>query len=337
LGVIELKKIFLIITASLLFYSCEQKQTIQEYQPPYKVVEGNTIPQFDGNFAYDMIKKQVDFGPRNPGSIGHSLTKKFLVDELNKYTGQVIEQSFEYPGYNEKLSLTNIIGRINPTNKNRIFFCAHWDSRPRAEKDKNESNRTKPIPGANDGASGVGILIELAKIIKENKIDYGVDIIFFDGEDYGEEHDLNNYCLGAKYFAVNKIENFNPHFGILLDLVGDIEAKFYKEGTSLQYARDIVDLVWNLAEKINASRFSVFESSPVYDDHIPLNQAGIKTINIIDSDLIGADTGNERRNYWHTQNDDMKNIGVETLSEVGAVLTKLVYSLQFRNDTSNSK
>jgi hypothetical protein len=330
-----LKNIFFVVIAALFFYSCEQKQTVQEYQPPYKMVDGNTTPPFDGNFAYKMIEKQVSFGPRNPGSIGHSIAKNFLVEELNKYTDQVIEQNFNYPGYNnEKLSLTNIIGRINPKSTNRIFFCAHWDSRPRAEKDKVESNRSRPIPGANDGASGVGILLELAQIIKANKIDYGVDIIFFDGEDYGEEHDLNNYCLGAKYFAVNKPENFNPQFGVLLDLVGDIEAKFYKEGTSLQYARDIVDLVWNLAEKMNASRFSIFESSPVYDDHIPLNQAGIKTINIIDSDLIGADTGNERRNYWHTQKDDMSNIGIETLAEVGNVLTKLVYSLQFRQTVS---
>jgi glutaminyl-peptide cyclotransferase len=328
-----LKKIFLFMALSLIFYSCDQKPIVQEYLPPFKIVEQNNVPKFDGNYAYEMIEKQVSFGPRNPGSLAHSLTKKFLVEELNKYTDVVIEQSFEYTGYNnEKLPLTNIIGRFNPQNSNRIFFCAHWDSRPRAEKDDDESKRNYPIPGANDGASGVGILLELARVIKENKIPYGIDIIFFDGEDYGEEHDLNNYCLGAKYFSVNKPENFNPHFGILLDLVGDIEAKFYKEGSSLQYARDIVDLVWNLAEKLNASHFSVFESSPVYDDHIPLNQAGIKTINIIDSDLIGANTGNERRNYWHTHKDDMRNIGIETLTEVGSLLTKLIYSLQFRSD-----
>lgn len=320
---------------TLLGIGCDEKAPIEEFKAPFKIVEKNELPKFNEDTAYFYIDRQVKFGPRNPGSLGHSLTKDYLVAELKKYAAVVLEQSFQYPGYNgEKLNLTNIIGRFNPQSTNRIFFCAHWDTRPRAEKDLSESKQHLPILGANDGGSGVGILLELARILKSNHIDYGIDIIFFDGEDYGEEHDLNNYCLGAKYFAINKIDNFNPHFGILLDLVGDIDAKFYKEGASVQYARDIVELVWNLAAKDNLSRFSVFESSPVYDDHIPLNQAGIKTINIIDADLIGANTGIERRNYWHTHKDDMRNIGLETLKEVGSLLVRLVYSLEFSNKSS---
>jgi len=326
------KKFFIICVMTLLGIGCDEKAPIEEFKAPFKIVGKNELPKFNEDTAYFYIDRQVKFGPRNPGSLGHSLTKDYLVAELKKYAEVVLEQNFQYPGYNgEKLNLTNIIGRFNPQSSNRIFFCAHWDTRPRAEKDLNESKQHLPILGANDGGSGVGILLELARILKSNQINYGIDIIFFDGEDYGEEHDLNNYCLGAKYFAINKIDNFDPHFGILLDLVGDLDAKFYKEGASVQYARDIVELVWNLAAKDNLSRFSVFESSPVYDDHIPLNQAGIKTINIIDADLIGANTGVERRNYWHTHKDDMRNIGVETLKEVGSLLVKLIYSLEFSN------
>ncbi len=327
-----MKKILLLLFFAILFHSCKQKEEPEKKSSPsFKILDNITAPVFSGSNAYALIEKQLKFGPRNPNSSGRTAAKYFLVQEFKKYADEVIEQDFSYTGYEgEVLSLKNIIARFNPTAKERIFISAHWDCRPRAEHDKDINKQTLPIPGANDGASGTAIILELSRLLYQNKINYGIDLILFDGEDYGKENDLNNFCLGSKYFAGNHIENFEPQFGILLDLVGDKEATFYKEGYSTNYAKDVVDLVWGIAAKINADRFSNFTGHAIYDDHIPLNQAGIKTIDIIDAELVGANTQNERRNYWHTQKDNISNIGLETLQQVGNVLTQLIYSLSFK-------
>ncbi len=169
----------------------------------------------------------------------------------------------------------------------------------------------------------------MQKLLKKNKIDYGVDIVLFDGEDYGKEGDLMNYSLGAKYFAQNRPEYIKPFFAILLDMVGDKEAQFKKEPNSIQFAPDIVELLWNLANKLNLKTFSNEVSNPIYDDHIPLGEIGFKIVDIIDADLIGADSPNPRRNYWHTQKDTIDNISKDTLKEVGQLITHLIYSLEF--------
>ena len=322
--------IFLVIV-SLAITSCREETKV-ETKPTYTMLEKTTVPQFDADNAYKMTAEQVSFGSRNPGSEAHTKAKQFFERELRQYADEVVLQNFNYTGYeNEKLELTNIIAKFNTKSPNRIFICAHWDSRPRSDQDKNESKKDLPIPGANDGASGAGILLELAKILKQNKVDYGIDLILFDGEDYGKESDLGNYCLGSKYFAANIPENYKPVFGILLDLVGDKEAFFRKEGNSMQVLPEVVNMVWNIAEKINANTFINADGHAIYDDHVPLNQAGLSTIDIIDADLIGANTGTERRDYWHTQKDTMDNIGKETLRQVGQVLTNLIYSLKINN------
>jgi hypothetical protein len=276
-----------------------------------------------------MTKAQVDFGPRNPGSSGHSLALSFLQNELNKYADEIELQPFTYPGYDEELHLTNIIAKFNPGNKNRIMICAHWDTRPRSEHSRDSTKRNLPILGANDGASGCGIILELAKVLSRNKVNIGVDLVLFDGEDYGKENDLDNYCLGSKYYSINIPGGIYPRFAVLLDMVGDREAVFMKEAGSVQYAPDIVDLVWNIAQQVNASAFIQKQGEGIYDDHIPLNQAGIKTIDIIDEELVGADTPDERRNYWHTDKDTMENISPGTLQQVGDVLVYLLYTIHF--------
>jgi hypothetical protein len=320
--------ILFIALAAVVLSSCREEQKV-ETKPTYILLEKANTPKFDAENAYRMVAKQVEFGPRNPGSEASVKTKQFFETELKKYADEVILQNFSYTGYdNEKLQLTNVIAKFNPKAQNRIFICAHWDSRPRADQDKNDKNKELPIPGANDGASGCGVLLELARIMKQQKVDYGVDLILFDGEDYGKEGDLNNYCLGSKYFAANIPDGYKPSFGILLDLVGDKDAFFRKEGNSLQVLPEVVNMVWNIADKLNAKTFIDAEGHAIYDDHIPLNQAGISTIDIIDSDLVGANTSDERRKYWHTQKDDMDNISKETLQQVGNVLTNLIYSLK---------
>ena len=197
--------------------------------------------------------------------------------------------------------------------------------------DKEQANRNKPILGANDGGSGVGILLEIAKLLKQNKIHYGIDIVLFDGEDYGKSNDLESYSLGAKYFSSNISRDYKPAFAVLLDMVGDKDADFPIEGNSKRYAPEIVNMIWNLAEQKQADKFISREDEPIYDDHISLNEAGILTADIIDLELIGANTKIERRNYWHTQMDTMENIGRDTLKQVGEVLVKLIWSLKFNN------
>lgn len=316
------------ILAALLTAGCEKKEEPLN-RPEYTIKTPAAVATFDADNAYRQIEKQVSFGPRNPGSQGHAAALEYLAGEMRKYADTVELQSFTLPGYNEQLNLTNVIARFNPKAKNRIFLCAHWDTRPRAEEDKDAAKRKLPIPGANDGGSGTGILLEIARILKSNHLKYGVDLILFDGEDYGEQSDLDNFCLGAKYFASTLPNEYRPSFGILLDLVGDKEAQFRKEGHSMLYAPDVTNMVWQIAANIGASAFIDAQGAPIYDDHVPLNQAGLKTIDIIDIDLVGARTPNPRRNYWHSQNDNMDNIGRETLRQVGSVLVQLLYSLNF--------
>ncbi|MFO7445798.1 MAG: M28 family peptidase [Ignavibacteriaceae bacterium] len=320
--------LFILLIIPFLFYSCGKTDTETAQKPLYELKPGNSVPLFNSENAYQYIEKQVSFGPRNPGSPGHRQGLFYLRNELTKYAGEVILQSFTYPGYNETLELTNIIAKFNPDAKNRIMLSAHWDTRPRAEEAEDTSKQKLPIPGANDGGSGVGVLLEIARLLKENNLSYGVDIVLFDGEDYGYRNDLSNFCIGSKYFAAN-LNNYKPVFGILLDMVGDKEAFFPREGQSRKYAPDIVNMIWNLASQSGADLFVNREAGEIYDDHVPLNQAGIRTIDIIDLELIGADTSNKRRNYWHTDKDNMENISAETLQQVGNVLTKLIYSLHF--------
>jgi glutaminyl-peptide cyclotransferase len=330
-----MKQIFiLLIILMTIFYSCSKEKQVKIEQP-YSLELNKNIPSFNEENAFRYIQEQLAFGPRNPNSTGHQKALLFLESELRKYTNDVILQNFQYTGYNEEqLELTNLIAKFNKDAGNRIIICAHWDTRPRADQEKDPKLKMKPILGANDGASGVGVILELARLLKENPVNYGIDLILFDGEDYGVESDLDNYFLGSKYFSATLPTDYKPLFGILLDMVGDKEAVFLKEGHSLQSAPDIVDMVWNIAQNLNTTIFSAQEGSIIEDDHVPLNQAGIKTIDIIDQGLIGTNTADERRNYWHTTKDNLNNISKETLKQTGDVLTNLIYSLKFNKEKS---
>lgn len=322
--------IFFIILST--FISSCSKEKEQPYVPLYEIKPNAEIPEFDQDFAYEQIEKQVSFGPRNPGSKGHMAALNYIQSELSKYTDDVVLQQFSYQGYgNETLQLTNIIAKFNPQNIHRIIICAHWDTRPRAEEDKDINLQNKPILGANDGGSGVGIILELARLLKSNQITYGIDLILFDGEDYGKPNDLENYSLGAKYFAANLPQDYQPVFAVLLDMVGDKDAIFPLEGNSRSYAPEVQSIIWSLANQIGAYKFINKKEEAIYDDHIALNESGIQTVDIIDLELIGANTQIERRNYWHTQNDTMKNIGKNTLKQVGNVIAKLIWSIRFNN------
>ncbi len=323
--------IFILALLMFVFSSCEKK-TVNESKPLYELQKSGSIPKFDSDNAYNQIKAQVDFGPRNPGSEGHKKTLYYIQNELKRYADEVSLQSFVYPGYDgAKLELTNIIARFNPQSRHRIIFCAHWDTRPRAEHAVDPKKRNQPILGANDGASGCGVLLEIARMLKSKRVNFGIDLVFFDGEDYGKENDLNNFCLGSKYFAANYPFKINPAFTVLLDLVGDKQATFAEEAYSLQYAPNVVNMIWGIAARQNSSVFSQTEGPAIYDDHIPLNQGGLTAVDIIDADLVGAHSAIKRRNYWHSEHDTMDNIGKPTLQQLGDVLTELIYSLKFNS------
>lgn len=291
--------------------------------------KGRNVPSFYADSAYHFVEKQVSFGPRNPGSQGHRQTGAWLIDKLTGYAGErgVFAQRFSHAGYEgDTLHLTNIIAAFNTASTDRIMLCAHWDTRPRADRDSTRSQQ--PIPGADDGASGVAVLLELARLFEKNPPSIGVDLILFDGEDYGKESDLERYFLGSRYWAnYPPVKGYKPRFGILLDMVGGKNALFPKEKNSLGVAPALVNEIWSIAEEKGYSNiFIPREGSAIADDHMIINRIlNIPTIDII-RHQPGLETEVEFARYWHTHNDNMDVISRKTLEAVGEVLAELVYN-----------
>jgi Zn-dependent M28 family amino/carboxypeptidase len=286
-----------------------------------------TIPRFDGKRSFDYLKAQTAFGPRNPGSASHERCKDYLAQELRRFTTAVNLQQFSHTGYRgERYTMTNIIASFNLQATQRIMLCAHWDTRPEADMEHDRAKRSLPILGANDGASGVAVLLELARLFQHTPPPVGIDIVFFDGEDFGRSGDLESYFLGSRYFVKTKAPSFNPRCAILLDLVGDKNMLLPKEGYSVRFAPEVVRLIWEIAGELGVSQFLDSVGGMIEDDHIPLNSAGIPTVNIIDLDLVGGSTPNPERNYWHTLQDTPDRCSPESLEAVGKVLTHLLYA-----------
>jgi Zn-dependent M28 family amino/carboxypeptidase len=280
------------------------------------------VPAFDGDRAYDLLKRQVEFGPRNPGSAGHTACLNYLASTLRGLGADVRLQEFETVGYDqERLRLANVVAAFRPEATTRVLLCAHWDTRPRAEHDEDKSRRNDPIPGANDGASGVAVLLEIGRLLSENPPPVGVDLVLFDGEDYGKEGDLHHYLLGSRHFADTKPPDYLPRFGILLDMVGDTFLDLPREKSSMTYAPDVVELVWSTAQALGVTQFVQEAGEEVFDDHVPLNRAGIKTIDIIDFNY--PDPTNR---YWHTHQDTPDHCSPSSLQAVGSVVTHVVYT-----------
>ncbi|GDX66166.1 glutamine cyclotransferase [Chlorobiota bacterium] len=287
--------------------------------------ESILVPEFNADTAYSYIANQVQFGPRIPNSQSHKNCKAYLSKTLKQFADTVYDQQFNQNVYGKDLLFTNIIASFNSTKKERIVLCAHWDSRPYADEDKDISLAVLPILGANDGASGVSILIELARQISLNNPDVGIDFILFDGEDYGKSHDRYNYFIGSRFIA----EHYplqKPKYAILLDLVGDKDAQFRFDPLSLSSHEPLLRSIWDIAKELGFSQFKSETGNGVADDHEMLINAGIKSINIIDVQLVGNIDENPRRKYWHTSKDNMDNIGKETLYAVGQTLLTFIYT-----------
>lgn len=313
-----------------LLFSCEEAdQERLQFSD-----QGNDVPQFNADSAYHYIEEQLAFGPRNPNSKGHQQAKQYYLDTFRKYAGSqsVFLQEFTEKGYDgDTLNLTNVIAAFNPHRTERIMLCAHWDTRPRA--DKAETKQDQPILGADDGASGVGVLIELARLFEKHPPPIGVDIVLFDGEDYGKEGDMSKYFLGSRYWSNNPpVKGYSPRFGILLDMVGAKGAQFPKEGYSMQYAPALVNEIWAIADEKGYDELFISErGDKISDDHIVINRiAGIPIIDIIHYKNNSSDS--QFASYWHTHDDDLSIISKETLQGVGETVTELIYNRLNTND-----
>lgn len=313
-----------ILGAAYIFFSCSGKEKDRlNFEE-----QGREVPEFNVDSAYHFTERQLDFGPRNPNSKGHRQTKEYLLNILQQYAGEryVYSQEFTAKGYKgDTLALSNIIASFNPQSSDRILLCAHWDTRPRADKDPIE--KEKPILGADDGASGVAVLLEYARLFGKNKPPIGVDIVLFDGEDYGKEGELSKYFLGSRHWAKNPpVEGYSPRFGILLDMVGGQNAQFPKEGYSMQFAPALVNEVWSIAdEKGFDTLFKPKVGNKISDDHVVINRIlGIPTIDIIRHNPGSSDS--QFAPYWHTHNDDLSIISKKTLNGVGETLLELIYN-----------
>jgi glutaminyl-peptide cyclotransferase len=312
---------------TLLLLSCgndrPKSSTPPPPPPPEPAQQRRDTPPvaFDGKRAFEYLKTQVDFGPRTPGSRSHQECLAYLSGELRNWADAVNLQPFTQKGYGgETLQLTNVIASFHLKATTRILLLAHWDSRPRAEEDHDPKKRTQPVPGANDGASGVAVLLELGRMFHEKPPGVGVDLLLTDGEDYGKQGDNAAYLLGARYFAQHLPPGFRPAFGILLDMVGDRQLELQKERSSLTNAPDVVQLVWSTARELGVEQFTDELQGPVLDDHVPLNEAGIKTI-----DLIDFNYPDETNRYWHTTEDTPDKCSPQSLQAVGSVLAAVVY------------
>jgi len=280
--------------------------------------------KFNGYSAFNWLEKQCEFGPRNPGSDGYYNCKDFFIKNLEEFSDTVFTQNFTYTELRENntYELSNIIAEFKVNSEKHILLGAHWDTRPWADRDLNPANRNTPIIGANDGASGVAILMALAKIFNSNPPPINITLVLFDGEDMGVEGINNSWAKGSQYFAEN-LPIQKPDYGIIVDMIGDSNLDIPIERHSYRVAPDLVNELWDLAEKLKLPAFQNRLGHDVYDDHVPLWEiAEIPAI-----DLIDFNYPNQRINYWHTLNDVPQNCSAESLEQVGQLLTSYIYSL----------
>ena len=324
------KMLYILFAAAMI--SCSQTPSSSSAKVESQPVKQQNVPAFDADSAWVIVENQVKFGPRVPNSEAHVACGNYLTSELKRFGAQVYEQEATLTAYNgTQLKAKNIIGSYNPENSKRVLLFAHWDSRPYADHDKDPANHKKPIDGADDGASGVGVLLEMARQFSIKSPAIGIDIIFFDAEDYGtpefvKEYKENTWCLGAQFWAKNPhVKGYKADFGILLDMVGAKNASFFKEATSMRYAPQIVEEVWSTARDLGYGKFFInAEGGAITDDH----QYVILGRNIPCIDIIYTDpeSDNGFGPHWHTQNDTMDNIDRETLKAVGQTVLQVVYN-----------
>lgn len=282
---------------------------------------------FDGEAAYRYAAVQVEFGPRIPGSPGWQKAGDWIVAQMRTRADTVVEQRWMHKlASGDSIPMRNILARFRPAATDRVLYLTHWDTRPIADNDPNPANRTKPILGANDGASGVGLFVALGDLLKKTPPNVGVDLLFVDGEDYGTFGPPDvDVLIGSTYFASHlPSPGYQPIFGVLFDMIGDKDLNIYQEQNSVARAPEVVNRVWQAAANLGYSQYFIPDAKyAVTDDHIPLLQAGLRVIDVIDIDY-----GPANASYHHTLADTMDKISAKSLGIVGDVAASLVTAQQ---------
>ena len=298
------------LLAALLVLGCQQQS--RQDSPQLNALDR----PFDAKRAFSHLESQVNFGPRVPGTQGHLACLDYIVRHLSANAKALQTQQFSIDCYGEGVNGTNVVASFGQGNLPPILFCCHWDTRPIADKDPEPSNRHKPIPGANDGASGVAVLLELATLFHDRPPPKNVSLVFLDAEDSGDYEECE-YCMGSYHLAQNLDSVFSkrPSAGVLIDMIGDKDLSIPKERYSVAAAPEMVATVWALARRLGCSQFKEELGPAVFDDHIWFNRAGISMIDIIDFDYP----------VWHTMEDTIDNCSGDSLKAVGDVLYALAY------------
>lgn len=320
----------LVLLVSILFINACENNDKNNKQSNAKTTETIDIykqisPNFNADSAYYFIEKQVEFGPRVTASKASLACGNFIKNEFEKQGASVITQKGTVTNWDKrKINIINIIAQINLKATKRILITAHWDSRPYADNDPIEANKTKPVLAADDGASGVGVMLELARVIKLNKLDIGVDFICFDAEDLGKPEFDDSYCLGTQYWGKNILPiNYKADYAINLDMVGGKGATFVWEGNSITQGEKILRKVWEKAALLGFSNsFQYIQNGQITDDHVYV----YKATNIPAIDIIHFNKQTGFPAWWHTVNDNMQNIDKNTLKAVGQTLLEVIYT-----------
>ncbi len=302
--------LFLILTLALA--SCDPGRGAQGPTPGR--------PRFDGGAALELARRQVSFGPRVPGTDAHRAQAAWMAARLDSLGAEVTVDRFSWSTTaGDSLELSNVLARFRPEHTRRILVLAHWDTRPTADQEDDPTRQSTPIPGANDGASGVAVVLHLAVLLARSPPPMGVDLLLVDGEDWGPT--TEDMFIGARRYASTLPDAGRPVYGVLLDMVGDESPLFPVEESSLELAPALVRKVWGVASRLGYGQYFPDRVGPrLGDDHLPLNEAGIPTIDVIDFDY---GPGNR---YWHTLDDTPERLSAETLEMVGEVVTELIYS-----------
>lgn len=317
-----MQKIFLSLAAVVFLAACAGKgnaanESASDEATPMAV-------SFDADSAYSYVKKQVDFGPRVPNTASHKACGDWLVSELERHGATVTVQNAELKAFDgTMLKARNIFAQYNPQADNRILLLAHWDCRPWADQDADPAKHKEPVDGANDGASGVGVILEIARQLKAEAPKNGIDILFVDAEDWGTEGDEDSWALGTRYFVEHPpVKDYFPASAILLDMVGGKGATFCREYFSEQAAPRVAQSIWGIAASRGYGDIFLNQlGGAVTDDHVQLIKHGIPAIDIIEyhpQDDIGFNP------HWHTSTDNMENIDRETLKAVGETVMEYI-------------
>jgi Zn-dependent M28 family amino/carboxypeptidase len=277
-------------------------------------------PSFDGEAALELVRTQVAFGPRVPGTEGHARQLAWMLERLDTLAPELTVDTFPHvTSAGDSLILFNVLARFEPEATRRILLLAHWDTRPRSDAATDSAARAQPVPGANDGASGTAVLLVLASLLAEAQPPMGVDLLLVDGEDYGPG--VEDMLLGSRRYASTLPAEGRPVYGLLLDMVGDADASFPVEEISAQFANVVVRKVWRAAQRLGyRDYFPSAVGQRLVDDHVPLIEAGLPTANLVD---FSYGPGNA---YWHTPEDTPDRLSARTLEMVGEVVTELIYS-----------